>query len=165
MPIYPYESNSSMSFHPAYWDERIDNGSPSFNYYEWNAVGRKDAAKMVGADTRKQPRAEQDLPRLDPEIRIVTPVGGLQLFAACHLHTTVANDTGRTRFSLDFRTVHLGDLRAGRAAPSVDSSPTGTSLRDFRRARDLAPMPEDVVARYDIGGGTSDGVLVFTPGP
>ena len=164
LPIYPFETTSSMAFHPRYWDEGVKNGSASFNYYEWNAVGRKDASKHITADTRKQPKAEEDV-ELDPQVRLVCDVGGIILFSAAQLHSTVPNTSGRARFSIDFRTVDLADLQAGRSAPNVDSAPTGTSLRDFVRTSDQAPMPDDVVARYDTGGDpdADAAVLVFRP--
>ena len=164
LPIYPFETTSSMAFHPRYWDEGVKNGSASFNYYEWNAVGRKDASKHIKADTRKQPKAEEEV-ELDPQVRLVCDVGGIILFSAAQLHSTVPNTSGRARFSIDFRTVDLPDLQAGRAAPNVDSAPTGTSLRDFVRTSDQAAMPDDVVARYDIGAsvGDLDKLLVFKP--
>ena len=45
--------------------------------------------------------------------------------------------------------MNLGDLEAGRSAPNIDSACTGTSLRDFLRASDLEPLPEEIVQRYD----------------
>jgi hypothetical protein len=164
LPIYPFETTSSMAFHPRYWSEAVRNGSADFNYYEWNAVGRKDASKHIKADTRKQPKAEQEV-ELEPQVRVVCDVGGIVLFSGAQMHSTVPNTSGRARFSIDFRTVNAADLRAGRVAPNVDSAPTGTSLRDFVRATDLAPMPDDLVARYDIGadGDAADTMLVFRP--
>jgi hypothetical protein len=160
-PLAEFESGSAMAFHPRYWSEAVRNESSDFDYYEWNAVGRADAAKHIKADTRKQPRPLDDL-ELDPQVRVVCPVGSVLVFSPAHLHSAVSNTTGRTRFSIDVRTVSLSDLREGRAAPNLDSHPRGTSLRDFRRASDLAPMPDDIVARYDVGS-ESEGVLVFNP--
>ena len=34
--------------------------------------------------------------------------------------------------------------------PNVDAACTGTTLRDFVRASDLEPLPEDVVERYRV---------------
>jgi hypothetical protein len=65
----------------------------------------------------------------------------------------VPNTTSRTRFSIDFRTVNLDDLADGVAAPNVDSECTGTTLRDFLRASDLEPLPEDIIAMYDTRPG------------
>ncbi len=81
------------------------------------------------------------------------------------MHSTVPNTSGRTRFSIDFRTVNLSDLKAGRGAPNVDTFAQGTSLRDFRRGSDGAALPEDVVASYDSGDKPEGAVLVFEPAP
>jgi hypothetical protein len=162
LPIYPFASESSMAFHPRYWSEGVPNESETFNYYAWNAVGRKAAATQIKADTRKQPHATEPL-ELTPDVRVVCPPGGTIVFSAAQMHSTVPNTSGLARLSIDFRTVNARDLAVGRGAPNVDSRPTGTSLRDFRRARDLAAMPDELVAAYDIGDGPPDGVLVFQP--
>lgn len=162
LPVYEYETSSSVAFHPRGWAEPVDNGSAEFNYYEWNAVGRAEAASQITEDTRKQP-----VPRRwvdpDPQVRFVVPPGGIVLFSGAQLHSTVPNNSGFTRYSIDFRTVNLDDLVDGAGAPNVDNASTGTSLRDFKRARDFADMPEDVVARYDTGPKPAGGVLVYEP--
>jgi len=161
MPIYSFESESSMAFHPAYWPEPVENHSEEFNYYEWNTVGRAQAAIQIHKDTRKQPHPPDDIDA-DPQFRIVVPPGGLIVFSAAQMHSTVPNTSGRSRFSIDFRTVSMSDLRSGAAAPNMDSKPQGTSLRDFRRMSDAAPMPDDVVTKYDSGTIPEGAVLVFT---
>jgi hypothetical protein len=161
LPIYDIESESSMAFHPVYWSKGVKNGSAEFNYYDWNSEGRKNAARHVKTDTRKQPKAEEKI-ETEPQIRLIVPPGGVILFSAAQMHSTVPNTTGRARYSIDFRTVNVADLRAGVAAPSVDSHPVGTSLRDFLRGSDGDPMPEDVVQKYD-NGPTAEGVLVYRP--
>ena len=162
LPIYEFEAESSMAFHPNYWDKGIKNGTEDFNYYVYNATGRATAAKHIKQDTRPQPGPREPVER-NPEFKIVCPVGGAIGFSAAQMHSTVPNTSGRTRFSIDFRTVHIGDLREGLSAPNVDSLGEGTSLRDFRRGRDNEAMPEDVVAMYDSGEVPEGAVLVFDP--
>ena len=87
--------------------------------------------------------------QLDPQVRLVPEVGGVMLFSGNQLHSTVPNTSGRTRFSIDFRTVNLDDVLARREAPNVDSECTGTSMRDFMRARDCERIDEDVALRYE----------------
>jgi hypothetical protein len=77
------------------------------------------------------------------------------------MHSSVPNDSGRTRFSIDFRTVHLGDVEARRGAPNIDSECTGTTMRDYLRAADLAHIPEEVCLSYE--GGTPLVGAVETP--
>ncbi|HTF63528.1 MAG TPA: phytanoyl-CoA dioxygenase family protein [Edaphobacter sp.] len=161
LPIFEMASESSMAFHPHYWSEPVKNGSSTFNYYEWNKTGRASAAQHIKSDTRKQPKPEQEM-ELDPQIRIVPSPGGVVLFSAAQMHSTVANTSGKTRFSIDFRTVDLGDVKNMVGARNIDSECTGTSLRDFLRGADLSAMPEDVVRLYDTET-LGEGVLVYQP--
>jgi Phytanoyl-CoA dioxygenase (PhyH) len=162
IPVYDITSESSMAFHMRYFDRPIKNSSNEFNYYEWNATGRKDAAKHVKRDTRKQPEAQEEL-ELDPQVRLVFPAGGILIFSAAHLHSTVPNTSGVTRFSIDFRTAHFDDLDTMGGAPNIDSHSTGTSLRDLMRGSDLEPLPDELVARYDDPETLDRGQLVFQP--
>jgi hypothetical protein len=148
LPVYEIESENSMAFHPQYFDRAIRNTSGGYDYGEWSKTGRQQAAKLVKKETRTQPQAEEEL-ELSPDVRVVTPPGGTIVFSAAQLHTTVPNTTSRTRFSIDFRSVNLDDLVEGVGAPNVDSECTGTTLGDFLRASDLAPLPEDLIAAYD----------------
>jgi hypothetical protein len=63
----------------------------------------------------------------------------------------VPNTSGRTRISVDFRTVHRADVEAGRGSPNVDSHCTGTTLRDYLRMSDLERLPAAVIEPYDAG--------------
>lgn len=161
IPIYSFKADSSLAFHPRYWRQAVKNGSKQFNYYQWNADGRRNAAKHIKSDTRVQPHAEQPLD-LDPQVRIVCRAGSIVLFSGAQLHSTVRNTSGLTRYSLDFRTVNIDDVVARRGAPNVDSRPEGTSLRDFRRAADLARISPKVVQMYDKPS-WHRGPLVFQP--
>ena len=69
LPIYDIESESVDGVPPRLLRPPVKNGSSEFNYYEWNATGRKDAAKHVKSDTRKQPKPEEPI-ELDPQIRL-----------------------------------------------------------------------------------------------
>jgi hypothetical protein len=57
--------------------------------------------------------------------------------------------------------VHIGDIEAGRSAPNVDVNCTGSSIRDFIRASDLSPMPEQIVELFNDGT-EARGDLVFS---
>ena len=116
LPVYEIESDNSMAFHPRYFDVPVENSSSIYDYDVWTRTGRQQAAQQVKKETRAA-RAAEDL-ELDPQVRVVTPVGGVLLFSAAQLHSTVPNTTERTRFSIDFRTVNLDDLLDDRAAPT-----------------------------------------------
>ncbi len=53
------------------------------------------------------------------------------LFSGAHFHATRPQTEDTTRFSLDFRVVHLDDVRARRGAPNVDNRSTGSALDDY----------------------------------
>jgi hypothetical protein len=149
LPVYPVDTENCMAFHLRYFDQPVRNSSSMYDYDEWNRTGRQQAAQQIKHETRKQPEAEEEL-ELIPDVRVITPVGGALVFSGAQMHSTVPNTTGRTRFSIDFRTVNLDDLVEGKAAPNVDSECTGTTLGDFARASDLAPLDDDIVARYEV---------------
>jgi hypothetical protein len=54
------------------------------------------------------------------------------------------------------------DLHERRGAKLVDTYSTGTTLRDFLRASDFSPLPEDLVREYDKGS-RHEGPLVYVP--
>jgi hypothetical protein len=161
MPVYDISRDNAMAFHPEYFDRPVANDSAIYNYYEWNAKHRGAAASNVRADARPLPRPTEPVDLASSTV-FVTPVGGMIQFSAHQLHSSVPNTSGRTRFSIDFRTVNVADIRAGRGAVNVDSHCTGSAIRDFMSAADLSPMPEDVVELFNDGT-ESAGDLVYVP--
>jgi ectoine hydroxylase-related dioxygenase (phytanoyl-CoA dioxygenase family) len=85
---------------------------------------------------------------LDPQVRVIAPPGGLLLFSGAQMHSSVPNTSGRTRLSIDFRTVHIDDVVSRRGAPNVDSECTGTCMHDYLRGTDLSHVPEELYALY-----------------
>jgi Phytanoyl-CoA dioxygenase (PhyH) len=162
LPIYEIESECSMAFHPRYWSQAVKNESDQFNYYEWNKNGRKNASQHIKSDTRKQPHSLEEL-EMEPQIRVVCPPGGVVLFSGAQMHSTVPNTSGFTRYSIDFRSVHLDEVKIQGGAPNIDSYPTGTSLRDFMRCTDLERIPEDILALYETDEAVDEDALIYRP--
>jgi ectoine hydroxylase-related dioxygenase (phytanoyl-CoA dioxygenase family) len=150
LPIYPVLPNNAMAFHPAYWNRPVKNGSRIYNYEEWNRTSRVEAGKHVKSDTRVQPKPEEPM-ELDPQLRLLPAPGGVILFSGAQMHSSVPNDSGRTRFSIDFRTVHIGDVKARLGAPNLDSECTGTTMRDYLRVSDLSHVAEEICLSYEPG--------------
>ncbi len=148
MPIYPIDANHGVAFHPHYWKAPIKNDSSKYNYYQWNKEFRPNASQYLKEDPRPLPRPIEPVEH-EPQIRPVCPPGGIVMFAGAQLHSTVPNTSGKTRYSIDFRTVNLDDLEAKTGAPNIDSQCTGTALRDYLRATDLSRIPEEIVGSYD----------------
>jgi hypothetical protein len=160
LPVNDIVPENSMAFHPRYWKQSVKNSSGDYNYYRWNKESRSSAAKQIGTDTRKQPKADEAM-ELDPQIRLVLKPGSVILFSAAQMHSTVPNTSGYTRFSVDFRTVHFEDVLTARGAPNIDSECTGTSLRDFLRGTDFSRLPEEIVSPYDTETLDQDAVLIY----
>jgi hypothetical protein len=99
---------------------------------------------------------------LDPQIRLIVPAGGIILFSAAQMHSSVPNTSGRTRFSIDFRVVHIDDVKDKHGAPHSDEACTGTTMRDYLRVTDCSHIPDDLVALYDDGT-TDRGKSVYAP--
>ncbi|MGI5215004.1 hypothetical protein [Plantactinospora sp. CA-290183] len=148
MPVYEVEEANVMAFHPRYFSTGVRNSSREYNYAQWVAHGRTAAAQQVEIETRRQPGAEEQIER-EPDLRVITPPGGILIFSGAQLHTTVPNTSGRTRFSIDFRAVNRRDVQARAGARNVDSECTGTTLGDFLRASDLTPLPAELIRSYD----------------
>jgi hypothetical protein len=157
LPIYPISPDNGVAFHPKYWDTPVKNSSRTYNYAVWNATSRKEAAKHVKSDTRVQPKPEEEI-ELDPQIRPICEPGGLVIFSAAQMHSSVPNTSGRTRFSIDFRTVHIGDAAEQRGAPNIDSECTGTTMGDYLRISDLAHVPGELIEAYDTPAPAGVGV-------
>jgi hypothetical protein len=150
LPVFPLQADNCMAFLPRHWSQGLKNTSAEYNYQEWNRTSRYDAARHVGIDTRNQPHAIERI-ELEPDLRILPPPGGLVIFSAAQLHASIPNTSGRTRFSLDFRTVHLDDARTLTGARNIDSFATGSTMGDYLRASDLAHLPADVMEMYAAG--------------
>jgi hypothetical protein len=148
-----------MGFYPRYFGEAVRNNSEIYNYYDWNAKNRATAVQHVKVDTREQPKAQQQLEPVT--VRYLPPPGGIIIFSGAQLHETVPNTTSTARYSIDFRTVHYDDVVARGGAPNLDSRSTGTTMRDYMRASDLAHLPEEAIALYDDDTAKGERVLQF----
>jgi len=126
------------------------------------ASGRKNAAQHINSDTRKQPRAIHPVDR-EPAFRFVGRPGSIILFSGAHLHSTVPNTSGRTRYSIDFRTVNYTDVKTQVGAPNIDSHSPTSALRDFMGGMDFARIPDELIKPYEQEGASRSGERVFRP--
>jgi hypothetical protein len=144
LPVYEVVPERAMSFFPKYWNNSVPNSSGDFDYDEWTRVGRQQATQQVTKDTRKHPLPLIDLP-VSEELRIAGSSGDAIVFSAAHLHATAPNTSRATRFSMDFRTIHISEMQRGAGAPNIDCESKGTTLRDFLNATDFAQIDEKKV--------------------
>ena len=119
---------------------------------------RLTAAKQVGKDSRSRPSA------LDHEAAdelVVLPLPGqILLFSGAHLHASIPNTSGVSRYSVDFRIIDRRDVLSGRGAPMVDVECSGTMLREFASVVTDERLPESLV-RQIAGAPPDDAILLF----
>jgi hypothetical protein len=163
MPVYDVSADNAMAFHPEYFDRAIANDSPVYNYYEWNAKHRAAASSNVRTEVRPLPGPTEQVDLSSSTCssrRSAARSSSRATICARAFRTT----SGRTRFSIDFRTVNIDDIRCGAGARNVDSHCTGSSIRDFISAADLSPMPDDLVALFNDGTETTGDPVYVPPG-
>jgi hypothetical protein len=139
MPVFPVTADRAMSFFCEYWSTPVQNSSADFDYGEWCSVGRRLATSQVKEDTRKHPLPLEAI-STNSELRIAGTKGDVILFSAAQLHATAPNQSGLTRFSIDFRTLNLPDIENSLGAPNIDGRASGTTTGDFIRASDFAAL-------------------------
>ncbi|BDX30869.1 hypothetical protein TUM20985_14160 [Mycobacterium antarcticum] len=154
MPVYDVSEDNALALHPEYFNQAIANGSEEYDHLVWHAQDSGDARTLPGPTETVNPFSATVL---------ITPVGGMLQFSGHHLQSNVPNDSGRTRFSIDFRTVDIDDIRAGLGARNVDGRCTGSTIRQFVSAAALAPVPDDVAALFDGVGETTGHVADVPP--
>jgi hypothetical protein len=162
IPIYDIQSDNAMAFHPQYWNRPVKNSSKGYNYYLWNQQNRGEhVGKFLKEDPRPLPKPTEPL-ELDPQVRLIVPSGGIIMFSGAQVHSSVPNTSGKTRFSIDFRVVHLDDVEGKKGAPIVDEECTGTTMRDYLRGTDFDHIPDNLIALYDDGTELA-GELMYRP--
>jgi hypothetical protein len=129
--IYPITAGRTVAFYPAYWEEPLKNTSRGWDLEEIRA-GRSDVPVVPGPT---------ETVNLASELRPVIEPGDLLLFSGAHLHASVPNTTGVSRFSIEVRTVDAGDAADGRGAPNVDGEAPRMASGWFRHVEDGMPLP------------------------
>ncbi|WGF87225.1 hypothetical protein [Marinivivus vitaminiproducens] len=139
IPVFPVVGQNTMSMFVGYFDKPVQNASNQFDYDDWVANQRFSASSHVKKDERPHPVPQAPIDT-HSEIRIAGGMGDVMMFSTCHLHATAPNNSGVTRFSVDLRTINLRDVKSGVGPANVDSYATGTTLGDFLRGSDHAPL-------------------------
>ena len=149
-PIYDIAPENAMVFYPNYFAKHLENGSKGYNCHAWNDLTRQIARGEAQENGRKRPMPLEPVDD-SQEMIIIPPVGGMILFSGTHLHASIPNHSGKTRYSIDFRTVHEDDTRNHVGAANVDNYCTGTVMRDFIHPTTHQVLPQDIILSYEDG--------------
>jgi len=109
-PLFPLTETRTMHIWPDGFDTPIPNTTADWDYDTLLSGTVPDYPLLPEATA---------LPPGDPLPVLIAP-GEILAFSAAHLHASVTDASGRTRFSLDTRSVWDEDIAAGRGAPDVD---------------------------------------------
>lgn len=117
-PLFSIAAERTIAFYPAYWSRPVLNTSA-----EWDLDHVREMPPV--------PSISESID-LQSEVRIVIEPEDLLCFSGAHLHASVPNTSGATRFSVEVRTVTANDIRMARCAPNLDGSAPRTAWRWFK---------------------------------
>ena len=117
MPVWPVAESNIMEFYPRGFAAQVENTSGDYNYYVANAWRGRIKDFSGGKDVRVHPAPVHGIAADEARLTLVPPLGGVMLFSGDQLHASIPNGSGVTRYSIDFRIVHVDDVRGqgGRA--------------------------------------------------
>lgn len=133
IPLDDLADHETFVFHPDHFRAPVANDSEIFDYADWVRDGwelKIGWQKLSAGLEARYPRAAAgaDFGRA---VGFSCQAAENLVFSGSHLHATLPQSTGRTRFSLDFRIVDLDDHAAGLGAPDLDNRSRGSSLADY----------------------------------
>ena len=133
--LHEASEEETFAFYPDYLNRSAPNDSERFDYGEWVKdgpdlkIGWQD---IEAGRTAVFPSLTGEIESsVEAELGFAPEAGDELLFAGAHLHRTLAHESGRTRFSVDFRIIDTEDARTGRGAPLVDARCRGTAVPDY----------------------------------
>ena len=129
-PIYPITSGRTIAFYGDYWAKPLKNTSADWDFDE------------IRSGTSNAPLVPEPSEAVDTssEFRPVIEPGDLLCFSGAHLHASVPNSTGFTRFSIEARTVDARDEAEDRGAPNVDGEAPRVTQDWFKQVHDGTPL-------------------------
>lgn len=136
IPLDDLGAHETFELYPERFDSAVPNDSERFDYDTWSEAGLERRLGWQKRETGLIAHYPGFVGERDPSITgaplgFACERGSMLCFSGAHFHATKPQDTGKTRFSVDFRIVSLDDIDAGRGAPLVDSRCTGSALRDY----------------------------------
>jgi len=139
MPVYSVQPDQTMMINPGYFTVPVKNTSRDWSLSDWVNVQRVLAKENITEEARAHPIPLEDISTMS-EIRVAANTGEILIFSGSHLHGTIPNYTEQTRFSVDFRLMHLEDLKHKRGALNVDSESTDveSGYKDYFHVNDFS---------------------------
>jgi hypothetical protein len=136
-PLHDVTEEETFVFYPDYFAAPVGNNSECFDHDRWTAHGASLRIGWQNPEHGRQHLYPGHVGALAPGrvLGFSARAAEVVLFAGAHFHQTRRNAAGRTRFSIDFRTVDLEDHRRGWGAPNVDNRSTGSAVPGYVQPR------------------------------
>jgi Phytanoyl-CoA dioxygenase (PhyH) len=130
--------DETFVFHPARFRAPVANDSEIFDYDAWVARGWSLKIGWQDREASLRERYPGVVGHDDwgPAEGFSCRAGDVLVFSSAQFHRTLPQASGKSRFSLDARLVHLGDEACGLGAVNVDGRSRGSALRDY-----VGPVP------------------------
>ncbi|GGK75804.1 hypothetical protein [Amphritea balenae] len=130
-PVYPVTEQNSIVFYPAYWDSAVVNSTASWSFDAF-CRARKNAEKGQTIGYPYAPQVLEPIEDIKQQVVVIEP-GDLLCFSSAHLHASVPNNTGLTRYSYELRSFNLDDIAQQRMPVNVDNAATKPHYNWFNR--------------------------------
>lgn len=131
LALHNVEEQDTFVFYPDYFHKAVANDSECFDYDSWTSKSKDLKIGWQNSNSGREalyPQLRED-PKSFTRVSFSANKGDILVFAGQHLHQTLKNNTGLTRFSIDFRTVHLEDHEKKIGIHNVDNRSTGSALK------------------------------------
>ena len=133
VPLHDLREEETFEFYPDEYRRKVANDSEIFDYNDWIKDGpalkigwqKRDSGERAG-----YPRATGE-PNRTHSLGFSCQKAEHLIFAGAHYHMTLPQNFETTRYSLDFRIVHLDDIAARAGAPNVDNRSRGSTFVDY----------------------------------
>ncbi len=133
--MHDIPAEQTFLVYPDWLERPIANTSARFDYGRWSRDGRDLKIGWQDRDAGREVLYSVTTGELarGPTVALAARRAETVLFSGAHLHETRPHAAGHTRFSLDFRMVHLDDHAAGRGPANVDNQSRGAATDDYVR--------------------------------
>ncbi|MDE1463740.1 hypothetical protein [Spartinivicinus poritis] len=135
IPLHNQAIHQTFEIYPDWFNRPVSNNSEVFDYNQWRS-GNND--KIIGWQkkdtglTAVYPETTAEVP-LGRRIKFSCTQAETLLFSGAHYHQTLKQTRNLSRFSVDYRLIHLADEQQQLGAPNVDNRSRGSALQDYIR--------------------------------
>ncbi len=132
MPLLEIDENRTLAIYPNYFNQAVPNTTDTWSLEILKQKRKKKIPYPQLPQLLTEELNDDEWAKLekDKKAMVVNP-GDVLVFSGNHLHGSVINNTGLTRFSSEIRTVHINDVIRNVGANNVDGYPHGYHLEWF----------------------------------